>query len=298
MTRPATCVADSSPTHGSTTHSRPVDPPLVSVGDLQRAWRAVKAGHFGNPSKQMPALVRAEPAVASWTPRPGERVIPVVGSAGSCGATTLALALAEVAEGRARVVECSGSVATSGLAAASNAELGLHVSGWLQGSRGRVILERASDMPAGPADIPVPSAGDEPVNVTVLDVAWELGRLLVAGPCWLAGQVTAANPVVVVATCTVPGLRRLESTLALLPATPTIAAVMGPPPKRWPKAARHSLGPLTRTLEGTGRLVCVPVNRRLAVTGLDPTPLPDSLLHAAENLAQLAADQLVKGNPA
>ena len=64
-------------------------------------------------------------AMDTWTPEPWEEALVVLGCAGSSGATTVALAMGLAAIVPVRVVEC-GSVTTSGLAAASTAELGLH----------------------------------------------------------------------------------------------------------------------------------------------------------------------------
>ena len=102
----------------------------VAVEELLRAWHAVQDGAFRHPARPQdvapatPIATVAMPKPAErWTPTSGELVVPVVGAAGSCGATTVALALATVVEGRARVVECA-SASLSGLAAASTAELG------------------------------------------------------------------------------------------------------------------------------------------------------------------------------
>ena len=267
----------------------------VSLGDLQRAWRAVAAGHFRNASDAPLVDDLISGAGSTWAPSPGERVIPVVGCAGSCGATTVALAIAEAVRGRARVVDC-GSAVTSGLAAASSAELGRHSSGWVQGTRGEMLLERAVGRIAGPADVPLPSAPARPVDVTVLDVAWGLEHVM-ARPSWLASRVKEADPVVVVATPTIPGLRRLETALALLDGTPMVA-VVGPPRRRWPNPVAHSLGPLTKALDRAGRVVVIPLDRRLAFAGPEPTALPAPLVAAAERLLQLAGIPQPQGGPA
>ena len=102
----------------------------VGVDELRRAWLAVQAGDFRRPHPKQRAVAPASPAASvEWTPASDELVIPVVGAAGSCGATTVALALATAAKGRARVVECA-SASLSGLAAASTAELGADDHGW------------------------------------------------------------------------------------------------------------------------------------------------------------------------
>jgi len=223
-----------------------------------------------------------------WTPAPGEQVLPVLGCAGSAGTTTVALAVALAAGIPARVVECS-SVTASGLAAASNAELGLHDSGWRQGKRDQVLLERASDVLVRVDEVPMPAPASDADpsqldgGLTVLDIGWELGQLL-ATPSWLNETVRAAPTVIAVTPATVPGLRRLEGALELLGADHVIAAVIGPRFKKWPKGVAHSAGLNTRRLLERERFVEIPEDRALAVSGLDSTPLPAHLLAASAHL--------------
>ena len=259
--------------------------PAVSVAELQRAWHAVKSGQFrravqGDSPKTKSLRARTVP---SWTPGRDERVLPVVRCAGAYGATTFALALATAAKTDARVVECS-SATTSGLAAASTAELGAHPSGWVQGSRGDVLLERTGVTLASLHDVPSPMRAEKS-TLTVLDVGWELGQALNT-PSWVAAQLSQAAAVIVVTCATVPGLRHLEGALALLHITRTVVAVVGPPRKRWPKPVQHSAGSLTRAADHGGRLVVIPWDPRLAVAGLDSTPLPATLLDAAATVLE------------
>jgi hypothetical protein len=258
--------------------------PAVSVAELQRAWHAVKSGQFRRAvqAESLTAPFRAR-TVPSWTPGGDERVLPVVRCAGAYGATTFALALATVAETVARVVECS-SVTASGLAAASTAELGAHSSGWVQGSRGDVLLQRTGVALASLHDVPSPMPAEKS-TLTVLDVGWELGQVLNT-PSWLAAQLSQAAAVIVVTCATVPGLRHLEGALALLDGTSTVVAVVGPPRKRWPKPVQHTAGVLTRAADQAGRVVVIPWDPRLAVAGLDSTPLPATLLDAAAAVLQ------------
>jgi hypothetical protein len=254
--------------------------PEVSVAELQRAWHAVQTGQFrravqeDSPTTQS---LRAQ-TVLSWTPSRDEQVLPVVRCASAYGATTFALALATAANTAARVVECS-SATTSGLAAASTAELGAHPSGWVQGSRGDVLLQRTGVTLASVREVPSPMWAEKS-RLTVLDAGWELGQVLNT-PSWVAAQLSQAAAVVVVTCATVPGLRHLEGALALLDGTPTVVAVVGPPRKRWPKPVQHSAGALTRAADNAGRLAVIPWDPWLAVAGLDSTPLPEALLDAA-----------------
>ena len=270
----------------------------VSVDELKRAWSAVQAGRFRTCNGVDRELREPAPQPASnaWEPGQGERVLPVIGCAGSCGASTIALALAGAAAFPARVVECS-SVTVSGLVAASTAELGLHESGWTRGTRDGVLLERASSVLVSVEEVPTPSIPDRSIGLTVLDVGWEIGQVA-ATPAWLGEQVRGADLVILVSTATVPGLRRLEGALELLAGTRICGAVIGPKRKKWPPPVGYSAGPLTRALEAAGRLVDVPQDRALAIAGLDATPLPAPLLDAAATLLRLLppGNTTMKGN--
>jgi len=122
--------------------------------------------------------------------------------------------------------------------------------------------------------------------------------VLLACSGWLTAHVTEANPVIMVTSATVPGVRRLDSALTRLVDTPAVAAVVGPPRMRWPKTVEYSMGTATRSLERLGRLVPVPFDHQLSIVGLDTTPLPGPLLSAAAELLRLTGDHPRKGNPA
>lgn len=266
------------------TPSRP-----VSVEELKRAWAAVQAGEFRRHQRTVddvrdPACGRQDPAAppVTWAPATGERVLPVVGAIGSVGATTVALAVALAGRSAgepARVVECS-PVTASGLAAASTAELGVHETGWRQGTREDVLLERGSEVLVAVDEVPTPTHPERRFALTVLDVGWELGQVL-ATPSWLSQTVRTATAVVVVAAATVPGFRRLEVAVDLLGPDRVIAAVVGPRRKKWAKAVEHSTGAHTRRLLSADRVVEIPPDRGLAVGGVDSSPLPAPVLTAA-----------------
>lgn len=228
-----------------------------------------------------------------WVPTPGERVLPVIASSGSCGASTLALAVAMTARIPARVIECC-SASASGLAAASTAELGLHLSGWRHGRRDQVLLERASDVLAGVDEVPAPTDFDAATRddatpfMTVLDIGWEIGQL-VSIDSWVRDAVARADNVLVVALATVPGIRRLEVALELLAQNVTspdraFVAVRGPRRKKWPRGLQHAGGPQTRRALGDGALIEVPEDRALSMSGLGSRPLPPQLLAAASRV--------------
>jgi hypothetical protein len=263
--------------------------PVASLGELQRAWEAVLAGRFRTSSRldagrETTAPSRAAGGTATgWFP--AETVIPVIGAGGGVGATTLALALAAASTAPARVVECC-SASASGLAAASTAELGATDTGWRRGLRDgahhRVLLERAAGPITTAAAVPLPTDPDRPVAVTFLDCGWDLDHLLSDG--WLAQLVTAAPALVVAATATIPGLRRLEVTLAALGADQVHVGVLGPRRKKWGRPVEGSLGAATRALDTSGALVEIPLDRALATHGLTSAPLPQPLLNAASQL--------------
>jgi hypothetical protein len=270
----------------------------VSVDELKRAWLAVQAGDFRRTPWPASSTVcrpvnRArlvdEPA-ESWTPAPGERVVPVLGAAGSVGTSTVALSLGLAAEVPARVLECCSATA-SGLAAASAAELGRH-AGWRQGRRDRVLLERTSGLLTSAEEVPAPTPSEHEDQLTILDIGWDAAHLATARG-WLTAAVHAAPVVVVVAAATVPGFRRLETVLELLdvrtaPAVNRVAlAVVGPRRKKWPRGVEHSGGLAVRHLLTTERVVEIPHDRALAVTGLDSRPIPEPVSAAAARLVRL-----------
>ena len=80
-------------------------------------------------------------------------------------------------------------------------------------------IERVADTLHGPHEVPTPTPGQR-CDLLVVDVAWELGAVL-AGHGWLTDLLeTTPAPVVVTASATVPGLRRLETALDLLRPSP------------------------------------------------------------------------------
>ena len=249
----------------------------VGVDELLRAHRSLMAGDF----RRHPPRPGGH---TGWNP--AEPVLAVVGAGGGTGASTLALALATAAGGR--VVECASPTA-SGLVAAPTAELGRHDSGWLQGTRDTVLIERPAALLATVGALPAPTTPNDTPPLTVVDVAWELGQVL-ATPSWVADLLRHSPSVVLTATATIPGLRRLEAALAMLAHTRSVAAVLGPRRKKWPRAVALSAGPLTAELISGGRLVEVPTDARLSARGLDFHALPPSLLHAATDLLHLTHD--------
>ncbi|MFC7724911.1 hypothetical protein ACFQW6_07325 [Nocardioides sp. GCM10028917] len=263
----------------------------VGVDELKRAWHALNAGEFRTRTGagRGPRGRGAAAAEDNWSPVHGEHTIAVLGSAGSVGASTVALATGLAAAAPVRVIECC-SVTTSGLAAASTAELGLHQRDWRQGKRDHVLLERASEVLAGVDEVPPPIEAQNETQLTILDIGWEAGQLL-ATDCWLAEAVRAADQIVLVTTATVPGMRRAGVAMDLLsPWQPEqiALAVRGPRRKKWPRGLEHAGGPAVHRALVAERCVEIPVDRELAVNGLDSRPVPAPLISAARRLLEPA----------
>ena len=268
------------------TPTRTSDRP-VTVAELKRAWRSLQSDR---PNAQAYAAGRA-PAVA-WRPQRGQ-VITVLGCGGGVGASTTALALADATAARCRLIECAPPAA-SGLAGASTAELGDTGHGWRRGTRDRVLIERTSHRALTPADLPIPPESD--LTLSVVDVSRPAEAVL-ATECWLRELLVSGAPLLLVTTATMPGLRRLETTLTTLAdhrdVSHCVVAVLGPRLARWPGPVRHSTGPRTSALEETGRLVAIPCDRLLAITGPDTAPLPSAVVAAAATALSL----LLAANP-
>lgn len=278
----------------------------VDVDELKRAWHAVQAGEFFMPRRRTRGDRRGATqsldsrGADTWTPAPGEELMVVLGCAGSSGATTVALAMGLSSVASVRVVEC-GSVTTSGLAAASTTELGLHADGgWLQGRRDHVLLERATGILPGPHAVPHPISAESltitdqgkpdhetPSSLTILDAGWEAGQLL-AMHSWIAESVRTVEHLVLTTRATAPGIRRLEGVLDLLSGIRDLegvkVAVIGPRRKRWPRGVEHAGGSGVRRLLDAGNYVEIPEVPALALAGLDSRPIPAEVVDAARRL--------------
>ena len=218
---------------------------IVAVDELALAYRAAVNGEFRNGHRHATTAHRRP--VGSGRPPPGSLPPPSRccwsrAAWASAGTSTIALAVASCA-GTARVVECC-TVASSGLAAASSAELGVTADGWVQGSRGQVLIERRGDRV--PSVDLLPSPAPTSVPVTVLDCSWDLD-LLVASGAWLGELARTLPAIAVVTRPTIPGMRRLEVAIALLGEHRVHAVVVGVE-RRWPRQVEQAMGAATRRL--------------------------------------------------
>jgi hypothetical protein len=203
--------------------------------------------------------------------------IAAVAAHAGAGASTVALAISDAAAADDLPVHLIDTAhpARSGLVAAASEELGTDVTGaWRRGVRSGVLIDRrATDL--APAGWPVPPDGSA---LTVVDLG-------VAVPESLSGLAADRACLIVVCRPTVPGVRLTEQLLGQLAHRPAAIAAIGP--SRWPGEVTASLGPRFRALRAAGRVVPVPTDRRLQVTGLISSPLPKSVRSAGRQLLGL-----------
>lgn len=282
---------------------------LLSVAELQRVLRAtapaglrcgaapVATGRSAPSAPSEPATAwSAGPAVGPG-PRPDPTSvggwIAVLGAHPGAGTSTVALAVADAAatDGRGvHLVSCSPP-ARCGLAAVTSTELGVDAGGrWRSGRRGpRITVHRLTGSGVGPAHWPTPGGGA--VVLTVVD--------LEAGAEQHVRSLAGASAVLVVCRVSVPGVRHAERLLAeLSPAAgrPVLVAAVGP--SSWPGVVMGSSGPLLRGLRAAGRVVPVPVDRRLDSTGPSGAALPRQVSAAGGAvLRQLSAGLPVLAEP-
>jgi len=128
--------------------------------------------------------------------------------------------------------------------------------------------------------VPLPTS---PGMVTVVDLWWDLRQVL-AAQGWLADLARACPRVVLVSRATVPGMRQLESNLAVLERERCWVVATDVAGRRSARSVEHSLGPQGTQLDRAGRLVRLPAHQGLAVAGITTEPLPRSLMPPAAQL--------------
>jgi hypothetical protein len=275
----------------------PVRPPPSAFGDPSQHADSGEGERPSRESEQLPTGRRprrsnggapaqgwGDAAAGTWLaggdePELAAGWIAVLAAHAGAGASTVALAIGDAATDddlRVHLIDTAHR-SRSGLVAAASEELGIDVTGaWRRGLRAGVTIDRrAADL--APANWPVPPVGDGP-TVTVVDsglaVPENLSRL----------AADRALPIVVCRP-TVPGVRLTEQLLGHLAHRPAAIAAIGP--SRWPGEVTSSLGPRLRALRAAGRVVPVPTDRRLQVTGLTSSPLPKSVRSAGRQLLGL-----------
>lgn len=248
-----------------------------SVDEVRRAAAALEAGEFrtGFPGQRRTRTTVAE----AWDPN--EPVLVVAGAGARVGATVAATAIAEAAGIEVRLVE-AGPMHTTGLADATTAELGVLETGWRQGHRDMVLIERTTSSYERPEDVPAPAPTER--ALTVVDAGWDLTRVL-SSTSWICDALTS-HPLVLTTTATAPGMRALDTALGVCGRADddVHVVVLGADRKKWPKAVTTAATGAVTRLAHSGRLHTLPYDRHLAISGLDRAPLPPAVLRAAKSV--------------
>lgn len=217
-------------------------------------------------------------AAAPLLPQPasapgvGGSTITVVGAHPWAGASTVALAVADVASAHGPVVlRDEHTRDRSGLLAVSHRDLGVRPDGALVGQRGPLEVYTASTA--------IPDHGGSGMAVRDAGVA--------------TGPITGdAGPVVLVCRATIPGFQAAEVALSRLAVQPGGVVLAAVGVRRVPGVVRGSAGPAVNALCAAGRVVCVDHDRRLAVEGLDERPLPASVLASGRRILRVLVPDL------
>lgn len=209
--------------------------------------------------------------------------VSIVAAHGGAGASTVALTIADAAASAGRAVHLieTAHPTRSALAATTTAELGIDATGaWRHGRRGQTRIDRRADdtEPQGwPTEVE-PAAGQE---LVLLD----LGLPTPENRTRIADSDTR---VVLVCRPTVPGVRLAEQLLAQLRGQRVVVAAVGT--GKWPGEVLSSTGPLLRELRAGNRVVSVPLDRHLQVSGPNSSPLPKPVAAAGRVLLGLIDD--------
>lgn len=253
----------------------------LAVAEVQQALRELRARRFphrveagGDDTVRRDHRGDKAPRTGSDSVLLGGWIAVRAAHAGA-GASTVALAISDAAAATGRSVHLIDNArpARSGLVAAASAELGCDDSeAWRRGLRSTVTIDRRASE-AAPSGWPALS-GDG-AGVTVVDLANDGYERSTAG----------SMKAVVVCRPTVPGVRLAERLLDQFGEQPVVVAAVGP--ARWPGEVTASAGPRLAALRLAGRVVPVPLDQHLQVTGLTDRPLPRSVVAAGRALLQL-----------
>jgi hypothetical protein len=222
-----------------------------------------------------PSLAAPDPAAMS----PGW--VMVVAAHAGAGASTVALSIADAAGVADRAVHLIDAAppARCGLVAAASAELGTDNTGdWRRGARCHVTLDRRAG-----ADTTAtwPSGVPDGADLTIVDLGLPNAEQL--------RRIAARSlRVVVVCRLTLPGVRLTEQLLSGAPELGVVVAAVGP--VKWPREVTATAGPRLVQLRASHRLVTVPWDRHMEVTGPTSSALPKRLIAAGRALLELLDD--------
>lgn len=233
--------------------------------------------------------VDPEPTVGPVDSSPVEHVgagwIAIAAAHSGAGASTIALALADAMQAGdtpVRLIE-TACASRSGLAGAARAELGLDSSGgWRRGVRGSATIWRRA---ANTAPACWPDGSEQTVLLDVGLATTEHVRRLVDDGALL----------LLACRVSVPGVRAVEALLEADPDARAVVTAVGP--RRWPGAVVATCGPRLRRLRDAGRVVTVPVDRDLEVTGPGSADLPAAIAAAMRQAASLLTTTEVTDAP-
>ena len=267
----------------------------ASLEELQAAVAAAQRGDYAlrrpTASRRSTGVVApqlsapAAPATGTSGWQPGGTVVVVIAGHSGAGASTVAVTLAEALQdsGRAvRIVEVADA-SRSGLAAATNVEFGEDGTGWRRGRRGDTYVDRLAFRASVISQVPAPAPAARPDEALVLDIGWP-ARDALAADGWLASALATAS-LLIVCRPTVPGIRQTEYLLCEIAeqsGVPVTLAAVGSP--RWPGAAAASAGPQVRAARQNGRVISVPIDRRVETDGVSAEALPKSMAAAGRAL--------------
>jgi hypothetical protein len=245
-------------------------------------------------------------------------LVPVLSAHPYAGASGVALALADAAASRGLrvgLIDCSDP-ARSGLAGVCQVEgrsmpVGrheVHVRAATRNlARGVIDVRRmvGTGGPVSPSVVPAPAewlmTWTNPVDVTVVDLGWDLWSLMAPGTA--LGPLLWCRPVgihlpVLVVRATVPSVALAEgvvsrymrgmSSLGLAPLE-TLAVVGA---SSWPKDVLAAMGHLMRA--GMGRAVFVPSDEHANVAGWTISPSPATSIPAAEAVLRACGGRIAE----
>lgn len=245
----------------------------MTMTDGPRSVRELQSALTGH--RRPAAVQQGAPSLTSATAL-------MLGAHPWAGATTVAVGLADAvgALGMGSALVDGAPHQRSGILSATEHELGSGPDGWRRATRRNVCVRRMEMSPLRPSDVLEP---DLPAEwAVVVDAGWDLDELRPAGG-WLGSLLSTAQ-LVIVSRASVPAARHAEYWLTTCGREDAVVVLVGE--RRLPAAVAATLGPALRQVHEAGRVISLPTDKKLAVEGLDGSPLRKPL---AATLSRLAA---------